>query len=219
MSRIFHGDCLEELARIPSNHVDLVLTDPPYGMKYRSWRKHLGPMRNDNNFEWVPTVIRECYRILKPNTHLYMFCNDYSHGIFRDHLRRAGFHLKRTLVWLKNNHGVGDCLGDYGNKTEFIIFAHKGRRILNGKRDTNILRFSKVLRDDHPTPKPVDLCRYLIEKSTSPGELVLDPFMGAGAIVVAAKSLGRAYIGIEIDDEYFRVAEARTRGAVEAIAA
>ena len=221
MSRLYLGDCFQELRRIPSDHVDLVLTDPPYGMGYQSPKRKLlfAKIANDNRLDRVPAFASECFRVLKPNTHLYMFCNDYAVGIFREHLRDAGFNVKRTLVWVKNEHSAGDCFGDYANKTEFVIFAHKGRRFLNGGRDNNILRFNRVMRSDHPTPKPVDLCQYLISKSTSPGEMVLDPFMGVGATVVAAHSLGREYLGIEIESSHFDVAQARLADPPAAVAA
>jgi len=114
---------------IPDKSVDCIITDPPYGMKYQSARRIATPqfkkIENDNNIDWFPEFIKECYRILKDNSHIYIFCNDYNISKFRDLQEQAGFKNKRTLVWVKNNHTSGDLLGDYANKTEFINYAQK----------------------------------------------------------------------------------------------
>lgn len=212
--KLIHGDCLKELKNIPDASVDLLLTDPPYGMSYQSsWRTDkFNKIAGDDDVSWFPEFAAECFRVLKDNTHAYIFCNDYAISDFRRHLEQAGFKLKRTLVWVKNNHTSGDLYGDYGNKTEFVLFAHKGRRTLNGKRDTNVLLFDRVASTVHPTQKPPLLCEYLIAKSTQPGELVLDPFLGSGTTAIAAKSTGRNFIGIEREAEYVEIARARIAG-------
>jgi DNA methylase len=88
--------------------------------------------------------------------------------------------------------------------------AHKGRRRLNGHRDANVLFFKRAgRRRDHPTEKPEDMLRYLIGKSTAPGELVLDPFAGSGTTCRAAKDLGHRYLGVEIDPRYAEIARRR----------
>lgn len=198
---------------IPDESVDLILTDPPYGMQYRSpkWRR---PMVGDDNLAWFEPMIQEAYRVLKPNSHIYLFCNDHGLCTFREKLQEAGFKVKRLLVWVKDQHTSGDLRGDYASRTEFILFAQKGRRLLNGKRDTNVLFFKRAGKKRvHPTEKPEDLLRFLIEKSSSPGDLVLDPFAGSGTTCRAAKDLGRRYLGIEIDPYY--AALARLRVAAE----
>ncbi len=92
-----------------------------------------------------------------------------------------------------------------------ILYAHKGRRYLNGSRDANILSFDKVPTQAmrHPTEKPVKLLKYLISKSTLEGETVLDMFMGSGSTCVAAMQTGRKYIGIEVQKEWFDIAQSR----------
>ena len=151
------------------------------------------------------------------NTHTYVFCNEYAISHFRGWLEEAGFKNKRTLVWVKNNHTSGDLLGDYANKTEFILYAQKGRRLLNGRRDTNVLEYSKVNTDRHPTEKPESLCTFLIEKSSNENDTVLDPFMGSGTTGVACKNLNRNFIGIELDPEYFKIAKERIDNTPETL--
>lgn len=213
LNQIICGDSLEIMKKLPDKCIDLVLTDPPYGMAYQSSRrtdKH-EKIALDDNIDWFPSFANEIYRILKDDTHVYIFCNEYAISHFRDSLESAGFVNKRTLVWVKNNHTSGDLEGDYANKTEFVLYAHKGRRLLEGGRDTNVLNFSRVSSDNHPTEKPVDLCSYLLQKSTQPSEIVFDPFLGSGTTAVASKQSKRNYIGIELSQKYVDVANERLK--------
>jgi len=158
---------------------------------------------------WFVPFALEIYRLLKDDRHAYIFCNDYAISTFRDELEKIGFTNKRTLVWVKNNHTSGDLLGDYANKTEFILYLQKGRRLLNGKRETNVLEFDRVASELHPTQKPVELCAFLVDKSTNEGEVVLDPFCGSGSVLEASKVLKRGYFGIDIVPEYCKIAQER----------
>lgn len=211
LNKVIRGDCLEVMKQIPDKSVDLVLTDPPYGMDYQSSRRtdKFEKIENDISLEWVRPFLLEVFRILKDDTHIYFFCNDYAISEFRRELVSTGFTPKRTLVWVKNNHTSGDLEGDYGNKTEFILYAQKGRRELNGKRETNVINCARVPDMQHPTQKPTQLLQFLLEKSTSKGEIVLDPFLGSGTTAVAAKQLNRNFIGIEISEKYCEIARKR----------
>jgi len=209
--KIIEGDCLEVMRGFADKSFDLVLTDPPYGMSYQSSRrtdKH-EKIVLDDSIEWFEEFAKELYRVMKDGTHAYIFCNEYAISHFRDWLEAAGFVNKRTLVWVKNNHTAGDLEGDYGNKTEFILYAQKGRRLLNGKRDTNVLNYARALTNNHPTEKPIDLCRFLIQKSSIQGDCVIDPFAGVGTTILAAKMEGRNAIGIELSGKYCEVAKSR----------
>jgi site-specific DNA-methyltransferase (adenine-specific) len=210
---IYHGDCLDIMPTLADKSVDMILTDPPYGMKYQSARRTATPqfdkIENDDTVDWLPVLLKECWRVLKDDSHVYMFCNDYAISDFRRAFELAGFKAKRTLVWVKNNHTSGDLHGDYGNKTEFIVYAQKGRRLLRGGRDTNVLSFNRVSHLQHPTQKPVDLCEYLIGKSSNEGDTVLDPFAGSGTTGVACLNTGRKFILIEKDASYCEIIKNR----------
>ena len=213
INKVIQGDCLEVMKQMPDKCVDLVLTDPPYGMAYQSSRridKH-EKIELDDSIEWFKIFAKESYRILKDDSHIYVFCNDYAISYFRDWLAEVGFTPKRALVWVKNNHTSGDLEGDYGNKTEFCIYAQKGRKILNGGRDTNVLESKRVNTDLHPTQKPEDMISFLIGKSSKETEVVFDPFLGSGTTAVAAKQLSRKYIGIELSEKYCKIAEERLK--------
>ncbi len=217
INQIVQGDCLEGMKLIPDKSIDLILTDPPYGMDYQSsWRtEQFEKIALDLDILWFPEFSKELFRILKENTHCYIFCNDYAISHFRDELEEVGFKIKRTLVWSKNNHTSGDLEGDYGNKTEFILYCHKGRRELNGKRGTNVLTFDRVGHNLlHPTQKPLDLLSYLVGKSSSKDDIVLDPFMGSWTTARACKDLGRNFIGFELEEKYCHIGEERLRQEV-----
>lgn len=215
-NQIICGDCLQVMKLIPDKSVDLVLTDPPYGMSYvSSWRKQKHEEIDlDDNLEWVGGFLKEIFRVLKDDTHAYVFCNDYAISEFRSIAKEIGFTPKRTLVWVKNNHTSGDLEGDYANKTEFILYLHKGRKLLNGGRDTNVLFYDRENCESHPTIKPVQLLKYLAIKSSNENDLVLDPFLGSGTTARACKDLGRRFIGIEISEKYCSIAEERLKQSV-----
>lgn len=199
------------MKQLPGKSIDLILTDPPYGMDYQSSRRKekFNKIEDDNNLNWIPDFLKESYRVLKNNTHVYIFCNEYSIGEWRVELKKQGFALKRMLVWIKNNHTSGDLEGDYGNKTEYVMFAHKGRKALNGKRNTNVLNADRVECKEHPTTKPIPLLMFLLEKSSNKGDLILDPFAGSGTTGRACKDLGRDFILIEKEPKYIEICKQR----------
>jgi DNA modification methylase len=123
----------------------------------------------------------------------------------------AGFTVKRTLVWFKGGGGIGDLEGDYIHETEFIVFAHKGRRPLDGRRRGNVFQVPKIPPGAllHPTQKPAGVIRPLIQKSSRAGDVVLDPFAGSGTTGVVAVEEGRGYVMIEQDPQYIEVAQRR----------
>lgn len=117
--------------------------------------------------------------------------------------------VKNILVWVKNNTGMGDLEGDYAPQCEYVIYAQKGNRKLNGRRDSNILRASRTGNGFHPTEKPVDLFEFLISKSSEVGDVVFDPFIGGGTTAIACKNTKRSYIGCELEEEYCKTADLR----------
>ncbi|MCB2198065.1 site-specific DNA-methyltransferase [bacterium] len=212
---VFKGNNMDVLGSMPDETVDLILTDPPYNINYASNRRvknrKYKPLANDNTGDWIPDFAREAYRVLKNDRHLYCFCRHDTYPEFIAALQDAGFKLKRTLIWVKNNHGSGDLTGDYAPQDEWIIFCHKGRRKLFNGRHSNILHYSKLSTKNqtHSTEKPVELLKFLIGKSTEEGELVLDPFSGSGSTMHAAKEMNRYYCTMELSSEYAYTTEQR----------
>lgn len=222
LNRIFCGDCSDLFTRLPDQSVDLVLTDPPY-KNYRSNRPVAHPVLKQirrGQFD-LPLFARETFRVLKDGCHLYCFCDHLTFPDIRAELEAAGFKYRNCLVWVKNNHGSGDLRGNWAPQHEFIIFAAKGKpQPLSGKRQSNVLGqrkdgiitpFAKVnnYRYNHGTTKPVDLLSMILQASSKPGEIVLDPYGGSGSTAAACLLEKRRFILSEIDPEYCRLAEER----------
>jgi site-specific DNA-methyltransferase (adenine-specific) len=216
--RLIHGDCLEEMDKLIDEgvRVDMILTDPPYLMNYHTGRikdkshDFRTPIANDTNFELIKDVMPLLYRLLKMGGGIYMFCNSNHIDYFKQQIQEY-FDFKNILIWIKNNHSAGDLVGAYGKKTEFIIYASKGKHILNGNRDVDTLFYDRVVgnKQVHQNQKPVKLLEYLIGKSSNFGETVLDCFMGSGSTGVACLQTNRNFIGIELDEKYYNIAKKR----------
>jgi len=217
---IYLGDCREILPQLPK--VDLVLTDPPYGIDYvTSWRSHwdklVRPIVGDRDASYED-VWAMCSHLIKEDRHCYIFADFDTSDFTKQQLYPLypALRIKNGLVWDKGNCSVGDLEGDYGDQWELIIFATKGRRLLNGNRDRNILHYNRVSPSNllHPTQKPENLISYLITKSTALNEVILDPFLGSGTTCYCAKKLNRKSIGIEIEEKYCEIAANRCQQSV-----
>lgn len=206
------GDCLELIRQIPTNSIDCIITDPPYGMDFQSgYRKEKYiKIQNDTNLDWLKPFLLESNRVLKDNSHFYIFCSYHNLDLFMLEVKKL-FNLKNILVWVKNNTSMGDLEGDYAPQYEFIIFIQKGRRLLNGTRKSNVLNYDRTNNKYHPTEKPLELIRFLVRNSTNTNELILDPFMGSGTTAVTCKELKRDFIGFEIEEEHFKTTEKRLK--------
>lgn len=205
--KLLQGDCLERLKGLPDESIDMVLTDPPYGMSYRSNRplERYDAILNDSCLDWLPQFVKECYRVAKNDTAHYVFCSFHKIDIFKQEFEKL-FNVKNILVWVKNNHGMGDLKGDYASKTEFILLLQKGKPKIRGKRHNNVLEFARTGNVLHPTQKPVDLNEFILKVFSDEGGTVLDPFMGSGSTGVACMNTGRKFIGIELDPTYYGIA-------------
>lgn len=200
---IIHGNCFEEMEKIDDNSIDLVLTDPPFGMSFQSSRrkeKHK-KIENDDNLVWLPGWCKELKRICKEDSHLYIFCSWHKVDVFKQEIEKH-FSVKNIIIWEKNNHGSGDLVGDYSPKYEMCIFINNGKKLNNG-RHPNIIKAKKTDNELHPTQKPVNLMEFLIEKSSEQGDLVLDTFSGSGSTAIACHNTKRRFIGFEIDKQWY----------------
>lgn len=195
--KIFNCDCREILSNLEP--VDLVLTDPPYGINYQSsWKtdktKWKQKIYGDTQFPlWI-------FDLFKPRNSMYIFCR-------WDNL----FELpppKSFIVWDKCVHSMGDLNGEWGRQWEGCAFYPKeGHKFKYRPRD--IIRSPRVSPESllHPNEKPVTLLYSLINPNE--GDIILDPFMGSGSTLRAAKDLGRKSIGIEIEERYCEISAKR----------
>lgn len=214
---IYNSDCIEGMRSIPDDSIDLIVTDPPYLMNYKTNRrkdknhKFCKTIEGDNDPDLINNYIRECFRVLKPDSAMYMFCNTNQVDVFKTELEDEGFTVKNMIVWVKNNHTAGDLVAQYGKKFEIIFYVNKGRCPIRGKRITDVWEFSRVSGkfQVHQNQKPVDLIKQCIEKSSDPGAIVFDGFIGSGTTAIAALEMNRHYLGYELDPEYYEIAQAR----------
>ena len=215
--RLIHGDCLEILPTLAAGSVDAVITDPPYGMDKFQF----------DNEEWEVTKLLS--RVLTDGV-IYMFCGDNSYIEARTEIEKW-FDFNRTIIWNKTVYQGG---GYYQLSHEYILFATIGSHIVNTKyrkntslamaqrgeqlsRDNSVWRFpsfnsSTSERNGHPTQKPLALIRRILS-GLPMTQTILDPFMGSGTTGVACVETGRNFIGIEIDADYFKIAQRRIADA------
>lgn len=211
---LYHDDCMNVLKNISDNSIDLVVTDPPYkvisggkphkkGQPSGMLSKNDGKIFKYNNIKpevWMPEV----YRVLKEGTHCYIMTNTINLEDYLRIARECGFGLHNVLSWEKNN-----CTPSrwYMKNGEFTLFLRKGKaKAINNPGSKMIHSFDNIIGNKiHPTEKPVELMKFYIENSSSVGDIVLDPFMGSNSTGRACRELDRKFIGIEIDDEYFKV--------------
>lgn len=205
------ADCIEWLAAMPSKSVDLIITDPAY----QSLEKHrkIGTTTRLNNwFEIFPNsryseFFKECYRVLKPNTHLYLICDSPTAFLVKPLAEQAGFTFWKPLVWNKVFIGMGY---HYRAQSEFILFFEKGHRNLKDLSVGDILTFPAIKkRDRYPTEKPVGLLEVLINQSSKKGDLVIDPFCGSGSTGVAAIRNKRNFRGCDISSVALALSQSR----------
>ena len=148
--------------------------------------------------------------VLKDNSALYIFCSPNTVDLFKKEVEKY-FKIKNIIIWDKGNTTAGDLSAAYGKKYEMIIYANKGRRLINGKRLSDIWSFKRVSGNAqvHQNQKPLELIELIIEKSSNIDDTILDPFMGSGTTAHACKNLNRNYIGFEIDPTYFKMINER----------
>jgi DNA modification methylase len=199
---VVQGDCLELMKLLPDGCVDACITDPPYGISFRGsgdsshrWKVG-GNLVGDGDAEVGKSALAMMSRV--PVIAFSRPENPWP-GDWSQH-----------LVWDKGlGVGGGGDVNRTFKRTWELIQVSRLRRV-NG-RDGSVLLFpvEQGRYEDHPTQKPIELMEYLLLKVTAGGELVVDPFCGSGSTLVAAKKLGRHFLGFEIDKTYCEIARKR----------
>lgn len=186
---IYKGDCREIIPDLPS--YDIVLTDPPYGINYQSAWKRKDKIYGDKEFPmWI-------FDILKPRVAMMVWCR-------WEQLKLIPL-PKSFIVWDKGHHSMGDLKHEFGRRWEGCAF-YPGENHSFIRRPADIIFANRINPMDllHPNEKPINALTPLI--ACHPGEIILDPFMGSGTVLRAAKDLGRKAIGIEIEERYIEIA-------------
>lgn len=198
-------DAVDWLQGLPDSSVDLLVTDPPY----ESLEKHravgtttrLKHSKSSSN-DWFrifpnqrfPELLRQAYRVLRRNSHFYLFCDHETFFVVKPLAEMAGFRFWKPLVWDKQMIGMGY---HYRARYEFILFFEKGRRRLVDLGIPDVLS-SKRIVNGYPAEKPVPLLEILVAQSSVAGDVVVDPFCGSGTTLSAAVSQGRNAMGADI---------------------
>jgi len=201
-AKVWNMDALRFLRGIRNECIDLIITDPPYSSleKHRFSGKALLKKWFSvvENTYFIP-LLEEFYRILKPNTYMYIFVDEETMFVMKEIIDSTKFKFYKNLVWNKVHLGMGY---NYRRQYEYIMLIKKGARQLNYNKYGDVLTFKRPIgRNLYPTEKPVDLLKILIHQSTKPSDIVLDPFMGSGSIIDACLQTKRRIIGCDISTE------------------
>lgn len=205
--QIIQGDALTVLSGMPINSVDLIATDPPYGIGYQSgWqtmndRSQKRAVSKSFGEDVLQTDwLLEAYRVLKPTAALYMFTRWDVLPQWIPAIEAVGFKIAQRIIWDKRGWGAGN-LNYYGSQVEDILFCPMpDHRLRWHKRQGNLWSMTKLDainnegNYDNPTQKPESIMKRIIHLSSDEGDLVVDPFCGTGTTGAAALKLGRRCI-------------------------
>ena len=224
---IYHGDCLDVLDALcsdPEFSIDSVVMDPPYasgtrkemgkassGAMLRGERFGDRPIENDQmttqGFIWLMRAVGQAVKPALPDGgHILSFIDWRQWPNLVGALETCNYRVQSMVVWDKGSIGMGN---GFRRQHELVCHASKGVPNVINKGVGDVLTFGREQPVDHPSPKPIELMQRLIEVTVPEGGRVLDPFMGSGTTLRAAKDLGRKSIGIESEERYCEIAAAR----------
>jgi len=225
------GDSLEELKKIKTESVDLIVTDPPYNLS-KDYGKTKDFLEHDEYLEFSRAWLRECQRVLKKDGTLYTFMGfRYISYIYQILEKELGFHFNSWITWYYTQ-GIGKTKGFSPRHDDILMFTksekfnfyldnirvpQKYYRSVNNMRGANpgnVWEFSHVHycqknRQPHPTQKPEGIFERIILASSKEGDTVLDPFMGSGTALRVCQQTNRNGIGIDINQDYIDNANER----------
>ena len=206
---LYKGDCLEIMKDIPNESIDLVVTDPPYGIDLKPQRENgkfkNTKVKNDDNLGWLPIFTEELHRITKNVA--CVFCGWQNIDKFKIESEKR-FIVKNILIWNKDWFGMGN---NYRPNYEMILLLCKTNVKTKSNNKSNILTYRRKSpqKMTHSCEKPVLLLEDLITELSNENDTILDTFMGTGSCGEATIRNNRKFIGIELDDTYFEIAKNR----------
>lgn len=230
-SRLYHADNSDILCNLPAYSFSVLITDPPYNFTksvtqkvYKDSSKKLisksslydyndggEKCRIKSKFgaDDIEAFLKQVPRLMR-KMNAFIFCSEDQLAFYSDWAACHGYKFA-VLVWEKPVAIISKKR--FSQNVEFIVRIYEGGTALNNLDDCDVYNrvfHSKSVRNKlHPTQKPLEIFERLIRLTTSPGDAVLDPFLGSGTTAVAAKKLGRIYVGIERNDEFFDIAQKR----------
>jgi adenine-specific DNA-methyltransferase len=208
INTIIHGDCLKVLPELAAGSVNFILTDPPYLTRHKPRDGRTVP--GDDNDAWLKPAFAEMHRVLQDDTFCVSFYGWPQADKFIAAYKAAGFRMVGHIAFPKR----------YTSSTRFLRYQHECAHLLakgNPKqpRETigDVIDWTYSGNKLHPTQKPLSVLLPLVETFSAPQGTVLDPFTGSGSSLLAAKTLGRSYLGIELDQNYHAIASRRLEQA------
>lgn len=208
LNKIIQGDCLEVMKGLPDKSVDIIITDPPYGKMWTRGVNGIGVLKDKNEADktlWDTKPTKEYFdEMLRVSKNQIIFGGNY----FTDYLYPSNC----WIVWDKlGDLKLGEQIPFADCELAWTSFNTVVKKFT--LRQQGFIKDTKDIRQ-HPTQKPTELMKWIIDKYTKPTDIILDPYMGSGSTLVASKELNRNYIGIEISPEYCKIAEDRLRQEV-----
>lgn len=211
MIKLYNDDCLNIMKQFDDKSIELCVTDIPYGEVNRKSNglRNLDKHKADEITFQLSDFLSELNRIIFGS--IYIFCGTEQVSEIRKTLIEYGFST-RLIIWEKTNPSPMNGQYIWLSGVECCVYGKRKGAVFNGHCNNTVLRFPCGRNKLHPTQKPLDLIKQLIEFSSNSGGLVLDPCMGSGTTGIACKELDRDFIGIELDKEYFEIAKNRIEG-------
>jgi site-specific DNA-methyltransferase (adenine-specific) len=232
---LLRGDCLEILARMPADCVDMIFADPPYFLSNDGVTCHAGKRVSVNKGDWDRSQgadanhefnrqwLAACRRVLKPDGTLWVTGTSHVIHSVGFAMQQLGFKLLNDITWVKPNPPPNLSCRYFTHATETVIWAAKSKKSkhkfnyalmkeMNGGRQMqSVWRIAAPGRDEkrfgkHPAQKPIRLLERIVQAASVEGDVVLDPFMGSGSTSIAAFRLRRQFIGFERDAGYLLIA-------------
>lgn len=154
LNKIYNMDCIDGMKLIPDKSIDLIVSDPPYLISYKTNHrkdkdhKFCTEIKNDNNADLITDYMNECYRILNDNSAAYVFCSSKTVDFFKQESEKAGFTVKNIIIWVKNNWTAGDLTAQFGQQYEPCLLLNKGRKEFYGSRITDVWKCERVVGDE-----------------------------------------------------------------------
>lgn len=202
-NEIYCMDCLEGIKKLNSESVDLILTDPPYGLNKEG-------IKNDSDLSLFYSILPECYRVLKNDSFFITF---FSTKFIPEIFKNNSFKYYWQIILYCPNGSVRSSIG-FTKFMSVFIFTKGNPKIRKYNKDIFVDSPGRMVEPlegfiNHPTPKPTKFIKEILEMFSVENELVLDPFIGSGSTAIACKDTNRRYIGFEINKEYVDLANKR----------
>jgi len=210
---IFQEDAISFLKNLPALSVDVIITDPAYSGMNQKLKLGSGKIigkyseAGKRNAKWFEefhdteenykTFLKECYRVLKNNRHIYIMFDSYSLLTLAPVVRDV-FEVKNLLCWDKVNIGLGHY---FRRRHEFIMFASKGKRPLNSKSIPDVWKIKRVVSSKYPTQKPTEVFELMLKGSAEKDFVVCDPFLGSGSAAIASIKANCKFLGCDISEK------------------